>query len=90
MLPMTALDVKWRTCFWALLGLVCKISEICNIYPLPRFTCCNSMAPAEVPDSPSTIADLPDEVLATVVNSLTLHARGNPGDVCRLMLVRHR
>ena len=48
------------------------------------------MAPAEVPDSPSTIADLPDEVLATVVNSLTLHARGNPGDVCRLMLVRHR
>ena len=35
----------------------------------------------------SSIADLPDEVLTTVVIALTSHAHGNPGDVCRLMLV---
>lgn len=36
----------------------------------------------------SNIVDLPDEVLTTVVIALTSHAHGNPGDVCRLMLVR--
>ena len=36
----------------------------------------------------SSIVDLPDEVLTTVVIALTSHAHGNPGDVCRLMLVR--
>ena len=35
-----------------------------------------------------SIVDLPDEVLATVMVALTSHAHGNPGDVCRLMLVR--
>lgn len=36
----------------------------------------------------SNIVDLPDEVLTTVVIALTSRAHGNPGDVCRLMLVR--
>lgn len=35
----------------------------------------------------SSIVDLPDEVLTTVVTALTSFAHGNPGDVCRLMLV---
>lgn len=35
----------------------------------------------------SSIVNLPDEVLTTVVIALTSHAHGNPGDVCRLMLV---
>ena len=35
----------------------------------------------------SSIVDLPDEVLSAVVTSLTSYAHGNPGDVCRLMLV---
>lgn len=38
----------------------------------------------------NSIVELPDEVLATVINSLTKYARGNPGDVCRLMLVKDR
>jgi hypothetical protein len=41
----------------------------------------------QTPEGSSSIIQLPDEVLATVINTLTLHALGNPGDVCRLMLV---
>jgi len=41
----------------------------------------------QTPEGSSSIIQLPDEVLATVINALTLHALGNPGDVCRLMLV---
>ncbi|KAL0035235.1 hypothetical protein WJX79_007672 [Trebouxia sp. C0005] len=40
----------------------------------------------QIPEDSSSIIQLPDEVLATVINTLTLHALGNPGDVCRLML----
>lgn len=36
----------------------------------------------------NSIVELPDEVLAAVINSLMVYARGNPGDVCRLMLVK--
>ena len=41
----------------------------------------------QIPENSSGIIQLPDEVLATVINTLTRHALGNPGDVCRLMLV---
>lgn len=41
----------------------------------------------QYPQATSSIVDLPDEVLTTVVIALTSHAHGNPGDVCRLMLV---
>ena len=38
--------------------------------------------------APSGIVDLPEEILVNVVAALTGAARGNAGDVCRLMLVR--
>ncbi|DBA76052.1 TPA: hypothetical protein ACH3X1_009800 [Trebouxia sp. C0004] len=44
------------------------------------------MENSQIPEGSSSIIQLPDEVLATVINTLTLRALGNPGDVCRLML----
>ena len=46
-----------------------------------------TMEHPQIPEGSSSIIQLPDEVLSTVINTLTLHALGNPGDVCRLMLV---
>ncbi|DBB15115.1 TPA: hypothetical protein ACH3X3_004124 [Trebouxia sp. C0006] len=40
----------------------------------------------QVPEGSSSLIQLPDELLAAVINTLTRHALGNPGDVCRLML----
>lgn len=34
-----------------------------------------------------SIVDLPNELLSTLITILTSSAYGNPGDVCRLMLV---
>ena len=51
------------------------------------FSCYRTMEHPQIPEGSSSFIQLPDEVLATVINTLTLHALGNPGDVCRLMLV---
>lgn len=35
-----------------------------------------------------SIVDLPDDLLNNVITTLVSSGHGNPGDVCRLMLVR--
>ena len=52
-------------------------------------TCYRTMEHPQVPEGSSSLIQLPDELLAAVINTLTRHALGNPGDVCRLMLVGH-
>ncbi|KAL0055190.1 hypothetical protein WJX82_008499 [Trebouxia sp. C0006] len=49
-------------------------------------TCYRTMEHPQVPEGSSSLIQLPDELLAAVINTLTRHALGNPGDVCRLML----